>query len=351
MDKRAEHLSTLGLAPDASWDEVNQAYKDLMRVWHPDRFQSDERLRKKAEEQAQRINNAMGELRKLGKAGFGKVVSSKRAATHQARPTPKQSPQRPSHQNSANNASSRPSSDYSQASFNSYAIAPLHVRPKLSSTLLRVCAALGVFYLAYDSLLRPTSNPQQEAFTVALIFAALDFGTRNLFMLLVPKPIITVDRTGLFLLKTGRLNWIDIESVWPVITPRFSHLSVKFSSSYLAKQNLLTRLFFRLRGWGNPAHIIVPFNGLASDPVQVVNAMKLFQVNNQIAIVDIKPTGAYAVFVLQLLAATCCAIPVFRCLFEGGLHRFEYFVYVLLFLIFRTVEYGYRVARSRPVTG
>jgi hypothetical protein len=347
MDKRAEHLSTLGLAPGASWDEVNQAYKDLMRVWHPDRFQSDERLRKKAEEQAQRINHAMGELRKMGKAGFEGASSDQRSATTHARPTPQQPP----YQSSRSSASSRPRSEYAQASSNSYAIAPLHVRPKLGATLLRVCAALGVFYLAYDSLLRPASNPQQEAFTVALIFAALDFGTRNLFMLLVPKPIVTVDRTGLFLLKTGRLNWIDIESVWPVITPRFSHLSVKFSSSYLAKQNLLTRLFFLLRSWGNPAHIVVPFNGLASDPVQVVNAMKLFQVNNQIAIVDIKPTGAYAVLVLQLLAITCCAIPVLRCIFEGGLSGFEYFVYLFLFLVFRTVEYGYRVARSRPVTG
>ena len=67
MDKRSEYLHTLGLGPDATWEEVTQTYKDLMRVWHPDRFPSDERLRKKAEQESQRINQAMTELKKLGK--------------------------------------------------------------------------------------------------------------------------------------------------------------------------------------------------------------------------------------------------------------------------------------------
>jgi hypothetical protein len=48
----------LGVAPDASWEEVRQAYKDLVRVWHPDRFQSDPQLRERAEQKLQRINEA-----------------------------------------------------------------------------------------------------------------------------------------------------------------------------------------------------------------------------------------------------------------------------------------------------
>ena len=58
MDKRAEHLATLGLAPTASWDEVTQAYKDLMRVWHPDRFTGNERMHSIAEEKLRDINVA-----------------------------------------------------------------------------------------------------------------------------------------------------------------------------------------------------------------------------------------------------------------------------------------------------
>jgi curved DNA-binding protein CbpA len=37
-------FNVLGLKPDASFDEVKQAYKDLVNVWHPDRFTHNPRL-------------------------------------------------------------------------------------------------------------------------------------------------------------------------------------------------------------------------------------------------------------------------------------------------------------------
>lgn len=39
-------------------DEIKTAYRDLAQVWHPDRFAHDERLRRKAEQNLQRINQA-----------------------------------------------------------------------------------------------------------------------------------------------------------------------------------------------------------------------------------------------------------------------------------------------------
>jgi hypothetical protein len=346
MDKRSEYLSTLGLPPNASWDEVAQAYKDLMRVWHPDRFQSDERLRKKAEEQAQRINHAMGELKKLGKEGFehSHVKPS---------PTPKATASRPRTNGTAHSSSQgpRPGAQFAQASYTNHSIAPLQIGPKIGSMLLRMCVAIAVMYLASDSLRRPFANPQQEAFTVSIIFVALDLGSRSLLMLLASRPLITVDRAGLFLLKTGRLGWLDIESVWPVITPRFSHLSVRLSPSYVAKQGLLTRAFFFIRRLGNPAHITVPFSGLASDPVQVVNAMKLFQTHSQLSLVETKPVKTTAILITQALAAACCAVPVVRCLLEGGLSTTEYVIYFILFLIVRIIEFALRIGRSQQAEG
>jgi len=53
----------LGVSPDASWEEVRQAYKDLVRVWHPDRFQSDPQLRERAEQKLKRINDAYHALK------------------------------------------------------------------------------------------------------------------------------------------------------------------------------------------------------------------------------------------------------------------------------------------------
>ncbi|HKC47134.1 MAG TPA: J domain-containing protein [Gemmatimonadales bacterium] len=53
----------LGLAPGATVDEVKTAYRDLAQVWHPDRFPDNNRLREKAEQNLQRINEAYALLR------------------------------------------------------------------------------------------------------------------------------------------------------------------------------------------------------------------------------------------------------------------------------------------------
>src|SRR5688500_16394353 len=48
----------LDLSPTASDEEVKQAHRDLMKVWHPDRFGRDPALRLKAEEKLKAINEA-----------------------------------------------------------------------------------------------------------------------------------------------------------------------------------------------------------------------------------------------------------------------------------------------------
>ncbi|MBD2067488.1 GUN4 domain-containing protein [Leptolyngbya sp. FACHB-671] len=48
----------LEIEPGASKDDVKQAYKDLAKVWHPDRFSNDLRLQQKAEEKLKQINSA-----------------------------------------------------------------------------------------------------------------------------------------------------------------------------------------------------------------------------------------------------------------------------------------------------
>lgn len=58
----------LGLAPGATADEVKTAYRDLAQVWHPDRFPDNNRLREKAEQNLQRINEAYALLRDLAPA-------------------------------------------------------------------------------------------------------------------------------------------------------------------------------------------------------------------------------------------------------------------------------------------
>ena len=53
----------LGLPLGAGPEDIKNAWRDLAKVWHPDRFQHDERLRDKAGENLKRINEAYESLR------------------------------------------------------------------------------------------------------------------------------------------------------------------------------------------------------------------------------------------------------------------------------------------------
>ena len=64
----------LGLAPGATPDEVKTAYRDLVKVWHPDRFADNDRLREKAQRQLQLYNEAYERLRDIPSATAAPAV-------------------------------------------------------------------------------------------------------------------------------------------------------------------------------------------------------------------------------------------------------------------------------------
>jgi curved DNA-binding protein CbpA len=55
---RCAALQTLGLGMIASPTDIEETYKTLVKVWHPDRFQTDQKLRQAAEEKLKEINAA-----------------------------------------------------------------------------------------------------------------------------------------------------------------------------------------------------------------------------------------------------------------------------------------------------
>lgn len=78
-DNLNRYYETLGLRPGASPKEIRRAYLDLTKVWHPDRFGEDTRLKKRAEAQLREINSAYEHLRAAHQARAAKRSASRQA--------------------------------------------------------------------------------------------------------------------------------------------------------------------------------------------------------------------------------------------------------------------------------
>ena len=83
----------LELIPGASWEEVNQAYKDLAFIWHPDRIPVNNlRLRQKAADKLKQINRARDLLRQ-------ELETPAKAAQPKTKTPPKEPVRSPRYQN------------------------------------------------------------------------------------------------------------------------------------------------------------------------------------------------------------------------------------------------------------
>src|SRR4051794_20431858 len=60
---RDHYYGVLGVDPSASPEQLKRAHRDLVQVWHPDRFTANPRLRQMADEKLREINEAYAELR------------------------------------------------------------------------------------------------------------------------------------------------------------------------------------------------------------------------------------------------------------------------------------------------
>ncbi len=58
-----QSFEILELDRSASTDKIKQSYKDIVTVWHPDRFSNNPRLKQKAEEKLKEVNVAYDTLK------------------------------------------------------------------------------------------------------------------------------------------------------------------------------------------------------------------------------------------------------------------------------------------------
>jgi curved DNA-binding protein CbpA len=70
MEKLENAYRMLELEPGASMDEINQSYKDLVFIWHPDRLPKENvRLQEKAQEKIKHLNQSRDYLRSQARVG------------------------------------------------------------------------------------------------------------------------------------------------------------------------------------------------------------------------------------------------------------------------------------------
>ena len=75
VSRRTAHqdYAVLDLDPSASPAEIHQAYRDLVQVWHPDRFAHNPRLQRKADAKMRAINAAYARLCSRQDCGDGRL--------------------------------------------------------------------------------------------------------------------------------------------------------------------------------------------------------------------------------------------------------------------------------------
>lgn len=82
MPDRYHYLSLLGLKRGAQKADIKQAYYDLVKVWHPDRFTHDPALAAKAQEKLKEINEAYEILMRLPEDAPRPAPGPRRTRSH-----------------------------------------------------------------------------------------------------------------------------------------------------------------------------------------------------------------------------------------------------------------------------
>jgi len=343
MESRAHYLAVLGLPPEASNEDATAAYKDLIRVWHPDRFQNDDRLRRKAEDETKKINEAIAKVKKLP-----------RESSKPKRPAPNNSsPGRP--HRTAGRSRGPEQEDYFASAYGPRAatrpeieLSPLDVKQRPGTSLFRCLLGMLVVTTASYTLLSPPTTQFESAGVIALAFVGTNMTLSNLALLFFRRQRVRVDKLGLYIQGIGRLCWPDVQRVWVDRLAKVSFLSVNFSEDYLRRQNHLLQLVYRLRTKLKRAHTTLSFSGLNSDAVQVVDAITLRHHTGHIAVPNVRTAPSPSLFWCNLLSVLCPAMVVLRCLTQEVLEAPDYVPYAAIFIACRLYAIGVSIIFAKP---
>jgi hypothetical protein len=291
MESVEQSLEALGLKDGAAWSDVTTAYKDLIRVWHPDRFQHDERLRKRAESQTQRLNAAMELLRKTFKDGDLPV------RINRPKPQPRHSPPQPQR-------------DYTHHT--TLVPAPFVVHQRRLTSLYRIVATgcLGALGLLLYSV-NEGMIPQRASFGCLVAVFAFHSLLRNAFLLVTGKPVIIVDRYGFSSSDCGSFSWPEIQRIWTFNQKQHQCLGIECSREYLKRQPIYIRSALALRKAIRRDHKTILCSGLDVHPNHIIRAVDLqYECGDVEHFPTVQPKKDLWIHLTTILGFTAAATPV-----------------------------------------
>lgn len=301
MDALTEHLRTLGLSPDATLQEALAAHRDLIRVWHPDRFESDPKLRAKAQEQTVRINLAI--------AGVREALRNPRLAS----PSLLRAPE-----------TTRLSSP------------TLIIHQPTRTTIIQAIfggaiLCLGVFLVEHFSV---RDSPQTA---LGLVLTGYGFSMLLFaFTLLCFKtPIIAINQAFLHILGNPCIPIFQVRGANVLISQRGTSLTISCSPEYVRTLPVSNRWSMRIRHLVRGYHFEFHSSLMDSHPTHVIETLSAVA---QLESPTQAPSPRMRLWALHAntIATASLTIAVVRCLVTSEHHLIALIPYLLLFALFRS---------------
>ncbi|MEY4668992.1 MAG: hypothetical protein RL518_1691 [Pseudomonadota bacterium] len=311
MPSLRDHFQILGLTEEASLEDALASYKDLIRVWHPDRFGHDGRLRRKAEEHTSRLNVAMAEVRE-----FFKNPSAPR---YRAEPTRQERRAPPP------SARVTPSLGMSLA---------VHQRTNVSFTQF-VWGAL-LLYLGWYLSIEHQGSTGRVALGIALSGYGFSTALVGVTLLCFKRPFIYLTNSSVSMLGSPSIPIGAIASSHIVVTPKGSLFTLQASPAYVRASPLPLRLWLHLRYLLRRTHYEVRASSLDTHPALIIRTMELLAAQDAVhPQAPHQPSNSWGYYA-ALLSVLVLAVPAIRILAYGTLPPSSILPYIVLFALLRT---------------
>lgn len=339
MTNTAESLRVLGLSPRATLEDANQAYKDLVRVWHPDRFQSDQKLKLKAEDNTRKINEAVSHLRTIFKkmpAGSNLEALERSSTNTRPSSTPTSSQTR---------RDARVPDDHdeeeSQPLFaNSFRADRIMLPKRFYQTgtfaILRILKggiSLGFAYLSYSYI--EATPPFHLMAAIFLASRGVSGILRNSTLFLLHRPIAIVSPSSLHILEFGSISLRHISEIRVTGDIGRYKIRVTLWQGFLEQVPFEYRLILKTRHFFKGSHFVLKGRGLDDDPTLIVGAFRY-----AITIPSTRPATDKLLHLRQLAWSQIIAFAsvitcATRCFLDGDIILEIAAPYVVIFLMCR----------------